>query len=473
LLIALLLDARPEIRTKAEHWLQLPEPFLQTDSSEALSRLRELFADMIGLLGSMPVENMPVTRELWQAQKEKLEGRIRDLQTENHRLKGVDDRLSNVTTRLKKCVSDLLDAQKKAAETENALRQKTRESQDVAAELSREISHREDRLKAAVDLALAQEFYGWLANARAVEAKATCSASHDDLLAQAEAALKKQEAVDRHSRNRTTLAERLEHLEKAHKRVQSALRNALCLTPELKAVEPILASEILALSNLLEPDAAATPLENALLTRIHAASDNDLPHLREIPELFSSLHLLDNTALSRIRQAFQKRLSAVQAVSAPPDMRTEERQNTSSLLGHALSGKLPAILLVDGHNVLFGLPTRYSPPRGTALTEAEKRKRVTDDIVRIAAPNPSLRVWIIFDGPTRSDAQAAPNVRVTYSGGQGEHRADGVILDNIRFFKTSSPETPVIIASNDNDLCIAARRLGAKDLPVLDLGAFF
>jgi len=48
-----------------------------------------------------------------------------------------------------------------------------------------------------------------------------------------------------------------------------------------------------------------------------------------------------------------------------------------------------------------------------------------------------------------------------------------VLLDNIRFFKSVSPEIPVLLASNDNDLCVAARRLGARELPVLDLGAFF
>ena len=473
LLIALLLDARPEVRAKAESWLQLPEPFLPCEAPDALSRLRELFSDFSGLLGSVPGGHAPLTRELWQSQKEKLEGRLRDLQTENHRLKGVDDRLSRVTTSLKKCEAELSDAKMKSSEAEASLRQKTRELETMTAELSRETSRREDRLLAAVDLTLAKEFYGWLSNARTVETAAACPAPQADLLAQADAALKNQAAVDRHSGNRATLAERLEQLEAAQKKVRSALRNALRQTPELRAVETALASEIRSLSSLLDPEPATTPLEEAFLTRIHAASDNDLPRLRELPELFASLRILDDAALSRIRQAFQKRQAAAQAVGVPPDARMEERQNTASLLGRALTGQTPAILLVDGHNVLFGLPTRYSPARGTALTEAEKRKLVTDDIVRIAAPTPSIRVWIVFDGPTRSDTQAAPNVRVTYSGGQGEHRADGVILDNIRFFKASSPDVPVIMASNDNDLCIAARRLGAQDIPVLDLGAFF
>ena len=70
-------------------------------------------------------------------------------------------------------------------------------------------------------------------------------------------------------------------------------------------------------------------------------------------------------------------------------------------------------------------------------------------------------------------AVAAPNVRVTYSGGEGEHRADNVLLDTLRFFKSSSPDTAVFLVSNDQALCVAARRLGAADITVLELGAFF
>jgi hypothetical protein len=472
LLVALLLDERKDVRDKAEAWMRAQQPFLAVEPDAALERLRELFAGLSELLGSAAPSGSPLTREAWQQQKEQLENRLHDLQNENRRLKGVDDRLARVASLLKASEQALSETRQKAEAAEKTLRQKTRELEEASAELARETSRREDRLTAALDLALAKEFHGWLANARAVEAAAADPAPQDDLLAQAEAALQKQGAADRHSGNRATLAERLERLEAAHAKVQSALRNALRQTPELKTVEASLASEIRSLARLLEPDAAATPLEEALVTRIHAARDNDLPRLRDLPELFASLHVLDDAALARLRKAFQKRLSAVQAVGVPPDPRLEERQNASTQLGRALAGQAPAILLIDGHNVLFGLPARYMPARGTALPDADKRKKLADDIVRVTAPNPSVRAWIVFDGPTRSDTQASPNVRVTYSGGEGEHRADGVILDNLRFFKTSSPGTQVILVSNDNDLCTAARRLGALSLAVLDLGAF-
>lgn len=472
LLVALLLDPRQEVRTKAETWLGLPQPFLDIPPADALERLRGQFADLTGLLGAAPSDGLPATRESWHQQKEKLENRIRDLQTENRRLKGVDDRLARVTRDLKACEQKLADTQKGAAETEAALRLKSRALDETAAELARETSRREERLTAALDAALASEFHGWLRQARAVEAVAADPAPHADLLARTDAALRRQAETDRHSGNRARLAERLSQLEAARAHVRSALRNALRQTPELKAADAELSDEIRALTALLDPDAPATALEDALLVRIHAADDNDLPRLRDLPDTFAALRVLGDDAIVRLRAAFQKRLSAVQALGVPPDPRMEERQNATTLLGRALAGNTPSILLIDGHNVLFGLPVRYMPTRGAALADAEKRQRLVNDIVRIAAPSPTLRAWIVFDGHTRSDTQAAPNVRVTYSGGEGEHRADGVILDNLRFFNTTSPELPVILVSNDNDLCSAARRLGARDIAVLDLGTF-
>jgi hypothetical protein len=153
----------------------------------------------------------------------------------------------------------------------------------------------------------------------------------------------------------------------------------------------------------------------------------------------ASLCVLDEAALTRLRLAYQKRLATAQAVGVPPDPHTEERRNAVSLLGRALSGQTPAILLIDGHNVLFGLPAattrrarRCRDRRGKA-SASDGRRRADRRPQSVAA-----RLGV-FDGPNRSDAQAAPNVRVTYSGGTGEHRADAVLVDNLRFFKSTRP----------------------------------
>ncbi len=472
LLTALLLDERSDVRALAEGWMASPAPFLDIVPPEAQQRLRDLFADLAGLLGTEAPTGAPTTREVWRAQKEQLEFRVRDMQEANRRLKGVDDRLAHAKRKLAATETELAAARAKQEAAEKSLRAANVEREQLGAELARETAHREERLTAALDAALANEFFGWLGHARTVEREAADAGAQTDLLARAEHALRKQTETDRHSGNRQTLATRLSQLREVRDRAAAALRAALRPDPDLKAVKAELDGEIKRLSELIDPDAPATPFEDALIARIHAADDNDLPALRTLPDFVASLCVLDEAALTRLRLAYQKRLATAQAVGVPPDPHTEERRNAVSLLGRALSGQTPAILLIDGHNVLFGLPARYNPPRGGAVTDAEKRQHLTDDVVRIAAPNPSLRAWVVFDGPNRSDAQAAPNVRVTYSGGTGEHRADAVLVDNLRFFKSTAPELTVFLVSNDAALCGTGRRLGAESVAVLDFGAF-
>jgi hypothetical protein len=143
----------------------------------------------------------------------------------------------------------------------------------------------------------------------------------------------------------------------------------------------------------------------------------------------------------------------------------------AGLLRRALDGRDAVILLIDGHNVLFGLQGRYLPPQGAAAYTAATRTKLVDDIVRLAAPSPACRAWVVFDGPTRTESTPARNVRVTYSGGEGEHRADAALIDNIRFFRAGG-DFPILLVSNDNDLIREARRLGASTLSAREFGAF-
>ena len=473
LMVALLLDRRPEVRNKAEEWLKSQEPITVLTPEEAQEQIKSCFADFIEIAGAVPeTPGIPTTREAWLRQKEKSDLRIRDLSAENRRLKGVDDRLSRVVKELKDSNDELKACRQKIAGLEKELSQKNHEANELAAELQRERVSRDERLMAAVDVALAREFHGWLAQARSVEAAALDDGSRSDLLARAETALKKQAATDRHSGNVEQILKRISDLKSVLERVRDALRNALRPTPELKAVETDISKELERLNALVGPDAAATPLEQALAAHINSADDNELPQLRGLPDLLDSLNLIDAAACDRLKMAFKKRLAALEALGVPIDVVMEKRDDALSPLGQALAGNAPAILMIDGHNMLFGLPTRYSPERGKALSDAAKRERLVADVVRVTAPNPAVRAWIIFDGPTRSDTQAAPNVRVTYSGGKGEHRADGVILDNLKFFRTSDPEMRVFMVSNDKDLRDKAHRLGACNIEVLDFGAF-
>ncbi|MEI6644926.1 MAG: hypothetical protein WCP12_02680 [bacterium] len=472
-LVALLLDARADIREKAEAWMKDETPFLSLAPEDALTQLRNLFEPLTELLGASATDGIPVTQDAWRAQKEQLDLRIRDLNEQNRRLRGVDDKLAGLSRQLKTSETQLASTKDKLDEAEKTLRQKNAETEKLVAALNKETANRDERLTAALDLALAKEFFGWLGTARALEAQAQAIDPYADVLKQAEAALAHQTELDRHTGNRMTLESRLTELEQMQSRIIHTLEYAIRQSPDLKRIEDVLSSEIEKLRMLLYPADSLSPIENLLIERIHVAPDNALPALRPLPDLMTAAGLLPQGANGRVQAAFRKRFGAIQALGVMPDPEIDSRKSSVSLLGRALAGQQPAMLLVDGHNALFGLPTRYNPQRGSAASEGDKRNKLATDIIRITAPNPAVRVWIVFDGPQRMDTQASPNVRVTYSGGEGEHRADAVLLDNIKFFRAADPKMAVLLVSNDSDLCKEAARQGAQIVSVMDLGMFF
>lgn len=475
-LVAVLLDSRKEARTLAESWLSSEDlSFFQLkDRSEAAHSVQTYFGDLLSFVGPIDATTGPsLSKESWRAQKEKLDQKIHELQLELHRLKGVEDRARMYSQKAKQ-LQETVDKQgQNLSETEKQLRTTRQEKLDVEVELGREKKNREDRLSASIDIALSKEFYGWLHQAKTIEKEVAVPES--DLLVRAEEALKLQAKVDRHSGNRKELSDRLDRLLEMRRRVDDALSYAIRQEPSLQKVSLALENEIDRISAILAPsDSPESEIERTLSERICQADINGLPGLRKDLTAVLRLHLLSDAAVKRLQNFFHQRLTAVHAVGVPElnGQDWEMKSESSRLLGLSLAGHGPLILLLDGHNVLFGLPARYNPPRGRSRSDAEKRDCVVQDVVRILEPAPAVRAWILFDGSSQTEHQAAPNIRVSYSGGEGEHRADKVLLMNIGFLKKESPDIPVLMVSDDQDLCAKARRLGAKTIPVLEYGAF-
>lgn len=138
-----------------------------------------------------------------------------------------------------------------------------------------------------------------------------------------------------------------------------------------------------------------------------------------------------------------------------------ETQKPAGIFSLALAGKIPAILLIDAHNALFALQSRYRLPNEHRWPTAQTRKWFTEDIVQLLENAPNFRAYIVFDGPERSESAASANVLVIYSGGTGEHRADKVIVDQARFLSEAGAEN-LLIATNDGELAGLAAHHGAK-----------
>ena len=112
------------------------------------------------------------------------------------------------------------------------------------------------------------------------------------------------------------------------------------------------------------------------------------------------------------------------------------------------------IVAIDGHNVLFARPCR------AGLAEKERRRALTRDVAAYAARRADAIVWLVYDGAGAS-GEASGNFRVSYSGGEGAHRADRLITDYLRAALLAGAALPAEVATSDRDLAAAAAKLGA------------
>ena len=96
----------------------------------------------------------------------------------------------------------------------------------------------------------------------------------------------------------------------------------------------------------------------------------------------------------------------------------------------------------DGWNLILGSPK-----------EAKDR---TDLIAQ--AKSSGRRVWIVFDGHDEN-VTLDDNVRISYTGGQGAHRADKFITDFVRMAAYLGLAENLTVRTNDKDFRKAVRRL--------------
>ena len=108
-------------------------------------------------------------------------------------------------------------------------------------------------------------------------------------------------------------------------------------------------------------------------------------------------------------------------------------------------GKGESIELWDGWNMIL---------------DAKVEARDLDGLVAMAKAKGG-KVWIVMDG-SRENVINDGSVRVSYTGGTGEHRADRFIIDFVRMARYIGREGQVSVRTGDKDFAKAVKRLMEK-----------
>lgn len=149
-------------------------------------------------------------------------------------------------------------------------------------------------------------------------------------------------------------------------------------------------------------------------------------------------------------------------------------------------GVVRSIILIDGHNLLYALRSRFAVQLLDGHPGAVAREALVEQLATVF-DKPGYEIRVYFDGGKTCTEKRSAQVWVIFPGGAGDQRADRAILAALReqvgpdaaapnaaehgpVCEAIEPAAMRVVVTRDIRLAKRARRRGAN---VLDPAAFF
>ncbi len=158
--------------------------------------------------------------------------------------------------------------------------------------------------------------------------------------------------------------------------------------------------------------------------------DSRVTHIREL-----------KTENARLRAENASLRTAIDELSSHLSLAILAAEDLNTL---APSGRL---VIWDGWNLILG-----------ATKIAHNPKELMSRAKKYLADNPDDKVWIVFDGPTENSFVEG-NMRVSYTGGTGMHRADKLICDYLRMARFRGLLSRIEVRTEDKDFMREVKRI--------------
>lgn len=475
---ALLLDGRPALRSRA---LELLDDETEPDDSARSRATAALGRSLSGLFQALqPLMPAELATETPPPQSATRPTRAPRSKTEIQRVLELRDkrREANRLTRELAAATQAREHLQRQCTQLNAALTITTQRAERAEHDHRQLHTRfEAQVLERVQALLDAQLHPWLAPAQAL-ASAAADPHGATLLAQAEALLEQQAAIDRRYGLRRTLQAQRDACNAMLERLREARTESLQPLPQLGPLQQELQRKLHTLEQQLGLNTAPVSPPNAHLERLRdtiaqAHTLEQLSHIRQALTQAEPLGLLDPDERSQAFAWLADAASRFYAREGICRVATQDRDGLRHLPLHAMQATLglghPATLVVDGHNVLFTLPTLFRAYFEGGVPGSQARQALEQRLARLAQRHPRLQIQLWFDGEVASDRTVSANLRVAFSGGSGHNRADQQILATLHHIGTATPGLLRAVVTADQDEARAAERTGAMVLAPQEL----
>lgn len=128
-------------------------------------------------------------------------------------------------------------------------------------------------------------------------------------------------------------------------------------------------------------------------------------------------------------------------------------------------------VIVDGWNAILGAGGLATAGEFAHVEGGRSPEGLLGLVRRRLAAHEDEYAWVLFDG-SRAAGRVEERLTVSWTGGEGAHRADRMACDYLRMRRLSGLVGPVVVVTDDRDFAREVRALGAVTSTCIDyLGA--
>ncbi len=280
----------------------------------------------------------------------------------------------------------------------------------------------------------------------------------------ATALIEKQKSIDKHSGNRKEINERVIKLRILKDDIESLSINSINPLEGLNETRIELENEIVQLNKLLSNDNIESDSE---FVRSFKSKIGTCPTIEEIQDckkiirnLFE-LGVIFSEDIWSLYKFCDERICLLHDKESSLGIQYNLSQDSVVSFKKLLETDSETMVLADGHNILI-LMDKIIKIETEDVEKAESlRKLLSKLFVDITKGKQNFLVNIYFDSEKKNEYIPSNNVKVIYSGGKGENKADKSIQEYFYSSPEKSPNETVIVISNDKMVKLKSESCGA------------
>jgi hypothetical protein len=274
---------------------------------------------------------------------------------------------------------------------------------------------------------------------------------------QAKAALENQEKIDLRYKTISQLRENLKEALDLKENLTRAIDESLRISPDIHIALKKIQIEIQDIEKILNKGSIAPDSSHLIDIARKLKTSGTIEQVIELKTLITNEIANQVWPLDEGSKAFdlinQRILHFYTTNDLSSQVKVDDLNRLTPLkfLRNSLYSGTPCHILIDGHNLLHKIRALIDPIHFDTKSGPNRlaRNLLIGKLRDLVESQPSINCELWFDGPEDTEWRENDNLRVLFSGGTGDNRADSRIIESLNSLAYRRIEGEVFVVSDD------------------------